>query len=75
MHLHVSFSSCKPLADLPVLGESPYGMEKAPRFLGSPAAAQGMVSDGGKETNCLASAGEKLGEQMAQSFFSLLLLP
>lgn len=37
--------------------------------------AQGMVSDRGLETNCFASAGEKPGEQMAQSFFALLLLP
>lgn len=44
-------------------------------MLGFPAAAQGMVADGVKETNCLAGAGENLQEQMAQSVFSLLLLP
>lgn len=59
----------------PYARESPHGMEKAPRLLGLPAAAQGMVSDRVKETNCLPSAGEKLWEQMARSFFSLLLLP
>lgn len=52
-----------------------YGMEKALRLLGLPAAAQGMVCDTVKEINCLARAGENPWEQMAQSVFSLLLLP
>lgn len=62
-------------SELLALGKAHLGWERHPDRWALPAAAQGTVAARVTEINCLASAGETLEEQMAQSFFSLLLLP